>query len=49
MIGLRTSRHHAAGLPADDGADGPGALPASWLWAQGGVAVLLNTILESPW
>jgi hypothetical protein len=26
-----------------------GPLPASWLWAQGGVAVLLNTILETPW
>jgi len=24
-------------------------LSPSWLWAQGGVAVLLETILESPW
>jgi hypothetical protein len=49
VVALRTSRHHAAGLPADDGAVGPSALPASWLWAQGGLAILLNTILESPW
>jgi hypothetical protein len=48
VVALRTSRHHAADLPADDDA-GPSALPVSWLWAQGGLAILLNTILESPW
>ncbi|MFI2362421.1 hypothetical protein [Promicromonospora sp. NPDC019610] len=27
----------------------PLPLPGGWLWAQGGLALLLNTILESPW
>jgi len=48
-VGLRASRGDPAGAPTDDVPPGPAPLPASWLWAQGGVAVLLNTILESPW
>jgi hypothetical protein len=27
----------------------PQPLPGGWLWAQGGLALLLDTILESPW
>jgi len=60
-IGLRTSVGGPVGAPAGatagasagasaDGVPaGPGPLPTSWLWAQGGTAVLLNTILETPW
>jgi len=48
-IGLRRSRHDPARPPADGVVDGPGTLPTPWLWAQGGAAILLNTILESPW
>ena len=48
-IGLRASRSAPAGAPTDDDPAGPGPVPASWLWAQGGVAILLNTILETPW
>lgn len=48
-IGLRVSSHVPAGAPADAVRDRPTILPAPWLWAQGGLAILLNTILESPW
>ena len=44
-VGLRMSREHPAGPPSD----GVHPLPRPWLWAQGGLAILLNTILESPW
>lgn len=47
--GLRVPRHDPATVPTGDLPTGPGFLPPSWLWAQGGVAVLLDTILESPW
>jgi hypothetical protein len=48
-IGLRMSRPDQSGTPADIARDRPAILPSPWLWAQGGLAILLNTILESPW
>lgn len=48
-IGLRAAGEGPAAALPDVARGRPTALPASWLWAQGGLAVLLNTILESPW
>lgn len=44
VAGLCASPHGRAGAATD-----VGPLPSSWLWAQGGLAILLYTILESPW
>ncbi|WP_460748657.1 hypothetical protein [Myceligenerans cantabricum] len=46
---LRRTHDDAARPPSDGLSGAPGPLPASWLWAQGGLAILLDTILESPW
>lgn len=52
-LGLWTAREDALAVPGRSPSDGvpgiPHPLPRSWLWAQGGLAVLLVTILESPW
>jgi hypothetical protein len=48
-VGLRMSREGPARPPADGVPESPRPLPGPWLWAQGGLAILLNTILESPW
>lgn len=48
-VALRASARDRSGVLTKDVHPHPGSLPASWLWAQGGLAVLLNTILESPW
>ncbi len=48
-VGLRIPRGDPARALPDDVPDGPASLPASWLRAQGGLAILLTTILESPW
>ncbi|MFI9485776.1 hypothetical protein ACIG47_05250 [Promicromonospora sp. NPDC052451] len=43
--GLRAAR----GDPAGAATTAYGPVPAAWLWAQGGLTILLDTILESPW
>lgn len=46
-VGLTASSVGPARPPSDGVA--LRLLPASWLWAQGGLTILLNTVLESPW